>query len=231
MTTTTVGAAGTQSSTRVRLRGIASLLMWEIVPPMLAYYAMRAFGASTYLALIAGALVAGLRALYVLVRERKLDGFAVFLFAFFLIGLGSSLLTGDERFLLAKMSIHTAFAGLVFLGSAMLRRPLTFAAAKRVMSADPAAVASMEARWASSARFRRAFYLITLVWAFGMLAEAVVRVGLIYLLPVDAMVGVSNLLVIATIGGLIAWTRWYRLRAQRRAAWSAMPASYAARAE
>jgi len=192
------------------------LLVWEIVPPLAAYYAMRAFGFNTYVALIAGAGVAGLRAAWVLIRERRLDVFAAFLFGFFVLGFALSLVTGDERFLLAKPSIHTAFASTVFAGSCLLRRPLTYYAAKRVMAKDPAAVASMAARWAASARFRRAFYLITWVWAIVMLVEAAVRVWLIFLLPVDTMVGVSTLLIVVTLGGLAIWTRWYRLRAQRR---------------
>lgn len=195
--------------------GLASLLVWEIVPPLAAYYAMRAFGFGTYAALLAGACAAGLRAAWVLIRERRLDGFAAFLFVFFLLGFALSLVTGDERFLLAKPSIHTVFASAIFIGSCLLRRPLTYYAAKRVMAKDRATIASMEAKWSESGRFRRAFYLTTWVWAIGMLVEAAVRIVLIFLLPTDVMVGVSNLLIIVTLGGLAIWTRWYRVRAQR----------------
>jgi hypothetical protein len=210
--------AAAPPSTAIPLKGLASLLLWEIVPPVAAYYVMRSLGFDSYVALLGGAAAAGLRALYVLVRERKLDGFAMFLFAFFVVGSALALVTGDEKFLLAKMSLHTAFAALVFLGSLFARRPLAFYAARRVMAANKAVVAGMETRWESSAKFRRAFRLITLVWGVGMLAEAAIRVWLIYLLPTDVMVGVSNVLIIVTMVGLIGWSRWYRLRATRLAA-------------
>jgi fructose-specific phosphotransferase system IIC component len=43
-----------------------------------------------------------------------------------------------------------------------------------------------------------------------------VRVPLVYLLPINVMVGVSTALLVVTIGGLIAWNARYAIQAQRR---------------
>jgi hypothetical protein len=42
-----------------------------------------------------------------------------------------------------------------------------------------------------------------------LLLEALVRVPLIYLLPVDVLVAVSEAMTIAVFAGLIAWTLRY----------------------
>ena len=47
-----------------------------------------------------------------------------------------------------------------------------------------------------------------------MLAEALVRVPLIYLLPISLMVGISALLLLGTLAVLILWTGWYVRRNQ-----------------
>jgi hypothetical protein len=84
--------------------------------------------------------------------------------AFFGIGVLLTFFTGDERFLLVKDSLHTSVAGLLFLGTCVARRPLTFAITKRFAAADDQARRALDAKWAAEPRFRRAFYVTSLVW-------------------------------------------------------------------
>lgn len=53
-------------------------------------------------------------------------------------------------------------------------------------------------RWA----FRRAAW----AWGIGMIAEAVLRIPLIYLVPLDVAVGASTALMLTVIGSLAVWT-------------------------
>lgn len=50
------------------------------------------------------------------------------------------------------------------------------------------------------------------MWGVGLLAEALVRVPLIYLLSIDVLVGVSTALQVVTFAGLAVWTIRYTAR-------------------
>ncbi|GAA4535365.1 hypothetical protein GCM10023175_00800 [Pseudonocardia xishanensis] len=57
--------------------------------------------------------------------------------------------------------------------------------------------------------------LISTVWGVGLLAEAVIRVPLVHLLPVDVAVGVTEVLFAGTFVLLIAWNGRREARARR----------------
>jgi hypothetical protein len=66
--------------------------------------------------------------------------------------------------------------------------------------------------------FRRS----AIVWGVGLLLEAALRIPLIYLLPIDVMVGLSTGMMVAVIVGLSIWNGWYGQRAGAKAkAWAA----------
>jgi hypothetical protein len=178
-------------------------LFWDIGLSLVAYYGLRALGASPYVALLGGTVTAGLRILYVWLRARRFDGFAAFMLAEFGVGLGFALLTGDARFLVAKESFSTAVAGLIFLATCGFGRPMIWHAAVRF---QPAARAELERLWRDSPGFRRTFLVLTAGWGGGMLAEAAARVVVAYTLPVDAAAGLSQVLRFGTLGLLVLWT-------------------------
>jgi intracellular septation protein A len=171
-------------------------LFWDIGLSLAAYYGLRAMGASPYVALLGGTVTAGLRIAYVWLRTRRLDGFAAFMLAEFVLGLGLAFVTGDARFLVAKDS-------LIFLATCVIGRPMVWQAAARF---QPAARAELERQWDTDAGFRRAFRILTLVWGAGLLAESVARVVVAYTLPVDAAAGLSLLLRLGTTAVLVLWT-------------------------
>jgi intracellular septation protein A len=178
-------------------------LFWDIGLSLVAYYGLRALGASPYVALLGGTVTAGLRIAYVWLRTRRFDGFAAFMLAEFGVGLGFALLTGDARFLVAKESFSTAIAGVIFLATCVYGRPMIWHAAARF---QPAARAELDRLWRGSPGFRRTFRMLTIGWGAGMLAEAVARVVVAYTLPVDAAAGLSQLLRFGTMGLLVLWT-------------------------
>ncbi len=178
-------------------------LFWDVGLSLVAYYGLRAMGASPYVALLGGTLTAGLRIIYVWLRTRRFDGFAAFMLAEFGLGLGLALVTGDTRFLVAKDSFSTGAAGLIFLATCVIGRPMVWHAAARF---QPAARAELERRWDTDPGFRRAFRVLTLVWGAGLLIESVVRVVVAYTLHVDTAAGLSLVLRIVTTGLLVLWT-------------------------
>jgi hypothetical protein len=207
--------AAADAPTTPNPKALLSLLLWEVGPPLAAYYALRLLGYGSYPALLAGAATAGLRLLYLALRKRKFDGFAAFLMTLFGVGVLLTFVTGDERFLVAKDSLNTGLAGLIFLGSCLARRPLTFTVVKRLAGRDQDRLASLTAKWGDSPPFRRAIYVTSIGWGVGLLIDAAIRVPLVYLLPIDVAVGVSKLMHIATFGVLIIWTAWYGRRVER----------------
>src|SRR5882724_4133984 len=187
----------------VRLHGMVSSLAWDVGPSVAAYYGARALGCTEYVSLLAGTVASALRLGWVAVRDRRLDPFALFLMVLFGVGLALTFVTGDARFVLVKDSLTSFLAGLFFVGSCALRRPLTYYAAQRF--AGPAGAAGLRARFADPA-VRRRYYVSSLVWGGGLLAESLLRIPLVFVLPIDVAVGASTVLMIVAYTLLIGWT-------------------------
>src|SRR5882724_1794785 len=152
----------------VRLHGMVSSLAWDVGPSVAAYYGARALGCSDYVSLLAGTVASALRLIWVAVRDRRVDAFAMFLMVLFGVGL-----------------------------------PLTYYAAQRF--AGPAGAAGLRARFADPA-VRRRYYVSSLVWGGGLLAESLLRIPLVFVLPIDVAVGASTVLMIVAYTLLIGWT-------------------------
>lgn len=192
-------------SPRTMVRGLA----WDAGLPLLTYYGLHQAGLTDWSALLAATGVAALRIIWVAVRSRTLNQFATIMLVVFGLGVVLTLLSGDARFLLLKNSIVTGAVGLTFLTTTWLGRPLTLAAAQ---SFNPGRGAEIAEKYRTNPLARRRFALSSAVWGAGLLVEAVVRIPLIYLLPVSVMVGVSEAMMIATFAALITWTAWYARR-------------------
>jgi hypothetical protein len=209
----TADAAGSEAAAKTAgLRRMVRSLIWDVGLAVAAYYGARALGCSDYVSLLAGTVASAGRITWVALRDRRLDAFAVFLLVLFGVGLGLTFLTGDVRFVLAKDSATTGIAGLIFLGSTAIGRPLSYYAAQRF--AGPAGAAQLRAKVAAEPALLRHFTVMSAGWGAGLLAEAVLRIPLVYLLPLDVAVGASNVLMALAYTVLITWT----VRATKRIA-------------
>lgn len=188
-----------------RIRSLLPTLVVDLVLPIGGYYLLRQFGVDEWIALAAGGAVSGLVLVAGIVRSRRVDGTAVFMLGLFAFGLLTLLLTGDERFAIAKDSLISLVLGLLFLGSLLTARPLLLVL---VAKTAPAVVA----RYEDSPAVRRTVRFATLLWGVGLLADAALRVVLVYTLPVDVMVLGSPLLTVLVIAVLVVVTRWYGKR-------------------
>lgn len=204
--------------TSSRLRTVLPLLI-DVAVPMGAYYALHALGASDFAALTTGGAVSGLLALAGIARNRRIDGFAVFVLVLFALGMLTTVLTGDVRFLLAKDSFGTGIGGLLILASTALHRPLTFYTGRRfTCGGDRERERWWERTYEQQPGFRRVLRHLAVLWGVGLLVEAAVRVVLAYALPPPTVVALSTVLQIVFFGGLIGLSSWYGRRARKTVA-------------
>ena len=194
--------------------GVRAGLIADIGLPLIAYYALHAVGASDRTALTVAAAAAAARLVWDAWRRKQVTWFASIMLAVFGAGAVLTLTGGDPRTILLKDSIGTGLIGLVFLLSLIGRTPFTLAAAQ---AARPALAERLAGLYREDHRARRVFRVSTLGWGAGLLGESVLRVPLVYLLPIDVMVGLSTVLMITAMAALVVWNGVYLTRAARRA--------------
>jgi hypothetical protein len=180
--------------------------------PLAGFYTLHGLGASDWWALLVATAAAGARLVAVAVWTRRVSWFAAVVLGVFGVGLALALVDGDARFLLLKDSVTTATIGGVFLVSLLGEHPLTLAGAQ---AWRPREAGALEALYRDEPGVRRAFRVSALGWGAGLVGEAVLRVPLISLLPLDVAVGASTALMIVAMVGLAAWNALYVTRAAR----------------
>ncbi|MFI5778095.1 VC0807 family protein [Nocardia sp. NPDC051570] len=185
------------------VRNMVTTLGLDLGLPVAAYFLAQLLGASTYLSLLAGAVVSGVRMVWVLVRHRRIDAFATFLLVLFGAGLALSFVTGDVRFMLAKDSATSATAGLTLVISCVIGRPLAYYAALRFAGAQRRADFLAHAH---SDAMRKRWFRVSLVWGLALLADSALRIAAVYLLPIHIAADLSQILMIAVYVLLITWT-------------------------
>ena len=179
---------------------------------VVGYGIARLAGASPFLALVVGALVALARAGWVLLRRREVDPFALFMVGIYVVGLVTSFFTGSPRFLLVKESFGTGAAGLAFLLTCLRGKPLAYHASARVAAPTPEERVEWEGLWTTEPTFRHRFVVMSLVIGGVLLAEALVRIPFVYVLPIDVMAVVSPVLTPVVITLVCVWAVHYGQR-------------------
>ena len=183
---------------------------------IVAYFGGKLLGLDDYLALLAATLVAGLRLVYVLIRTKRVDAFALFMMVIFGFSLLLSFLTGSEKFLLVKESFGNIATGLFFLISCLFGKPLIYEASKRFASLGRDELAEWDERWSRSRDFRKMFVFVSVVWGVVFLVEAIGQIPLVFVLPAPVMTTIGSLATPLLIGALLVWTLWYGPRRERR---------------
>jgi hypothetical protein len=202
------------------LRAQLPSLLVNAVAPLVAYQVLTNLGVSSLTALASSVIFPVLGISWSFARTRRPDIIGVVSLAFILVGLAASLVSGDPWFVLVKDSLMTGVFGAMCLASLVLfPRPLLFYFGRQFSSADdPARAAAFDSMW-QYPRFRAVIRLMTIVWGVGYVIEALVRVGLSFLLPIPVFLVVSPLLAFGVTIGLISWTvAFARTRTRQRAA-------------
>ncbi len=81
-----------------------------------------------------------------------------------------------------------------------------------LQSFAPARADALAHRFAHDATARRGFRLAAVVWGCGLVAEAIARIPLVYVLPLPVAVAATEALLLLTIAALAVWTAWYLRR-------------------
>ncbi|MEV0281670.1 VC0807 family protein [Streptomyces sp. NPDC050610] len=170
-------------------------LGWDVGAPIALFYVLRGLGASTFAALLAGAVLPVVTAGAYWLRDRRLEGMAAFMAGVMLLSMVTSLINGGTRFMLARDGWVTAVAGLCFLASARASRPLAYLGARPLLEGRFLSDGTpWETLWENEPAFRRIWRVSTVIWGIALLADAAARVVMSYTLPVDAVPGLGGLL-------------------------------------
>ncbi len=198
-------------------RSSAVTLIADLALPTGAYYAARAGGLGIYAALIISAAIPAAFVLLRLARGRRPDGLSTYVLVTVLLGLGAAFIGGGERFLLAKEGWLTGVAGLCFLASVRIGRPLAYAFSRPLLEGRARLLPrlptdSWDDLWQRHAGFRHVWRVASVVWAVGLLADSAARVAMAYTLPPDSVPALGSLLYGATTVVILLVTNVYYIR-------------------
>ncbi|MBJ7340796.1 MAG: hypothetical protein JHC64_24050 [Mycolicibacterium sp.] len=184
---------------RRSMRPLFQTILLDVAPPLVAYYGLRAAGASEYVALISATVLSGLRVVYGIVRTRRLDPFAAYLLLTFGLSLAVGLLTTDPRMILVGNTLVNGIGGLLFLASCVVGTPMTQVVGERFRPPEPT-------DGAAAARLRRVHVQLSAMWGIGLLIEVAIRLVVIAHLSVDAANGVNSAITLPVVGLLVLAT-------------------------
>jgi len=149
-------------------------------------------------------------------RRRRLDALSVLVVSGIALSLLAMLGGGGVRFLQLREKLVTGLIGLVFVGSALIRKPLVYELARATMRRKSESEAQEFEALQIHAGFRRTMTVMTLVWGFGLLADVAISVVLVFVLSIREYLLVNPILGYGTMGGLSLWSFLYGQRAKRR---------------
>jgi uncharacterized membrane protein len=195
------------------MRPVLQTVLLDVAPPLVAYYGLRAAGASEYVALLSATVLSGLRVVWGVVRTRRLDPFAIYLLLTFGLSLAVGLATTEPRLILVGNTLVNGLGGLLFLGSCVVGTPLTQVVGERFRKPEDGVPTVDEAK-----RIRRIHVRLSAMWGVGLLVEVAIRLVVIADFSVDAANGVNSAITLPVIGLLVLATIVVTRRAQPVAA-------------
>jgi hypothetical protein len=193
----------------------------NIALPYLIYIKLEAHLGPVH-ALMASSLPPILWSVVEFVRNRRIDALSALVLAGIVLSLLAFLGGGSVRVLQLREKLVTTLVGLAFVGSVFIKRPLIYQLALAQELRKSQAEADQFAAMQKHPRFRRTMTVMTLVWGFGLLAEAALACLLVFKIPIATYLVVSPILGYGTIGALSLWTFLYGREQKKRGAASAV---------
>ncbi len=203
----TSSAAPPDSAARRVVVGLALAVIASAATLIPAYA-----GAGDTLAIAIGTIVLGAAVIPVLRRRARIDGFALLVLGEVAMSVVLVLISDDPRFILARPAFYTAVAGLYAIATCWTSQPFMMEITRPVAAGgDPVRAAAFDRAWFSSATFRRVE--LTMTWGLGLvlLAEAVLRVVIVYTQPRDAVVHASVLSQLPSVLLLVGYIAVIRI--------------------
>ncbi|MBF6059286.1 hypothetical protein IU500_03840 [Nocardia terpenica] len=119
----------------------------------------------------------------------RIDGFAALVLTEVVASIVLTSISGDARFVLARSSFYIAVAGLYIAATTWTDRPFMGVALKPVAAAgDPLRAEAFDRLWVRSSPFRRVYRGLTASLGAVLLADAALRIVVIYSYPSDRIV-------------------------------------------
>ncbi|MFD8685518.1 VC0807 family protein [Streptomyces sp. NPDC059651] len=175
-------------------------LLADVAVPLASYYLLKAAGMGTFGALAWSSVAPGVRTVWGVVRDRRLNGLAALMVTVNVVGLLLSLVAGDPRLMLLKDSGVSSTIGLVVLVTALRGRPMMSAALRPWLTRGETGKSAAWARLSTeSDAFRRAEKRFSVVWGAALLGECAVRAVGAYTVPVETMVWAGTVVLVAAM--------------------------------
>jgi hypothetical protein len=150
------------------------------------------------------------------IRRRRVDAVSMLVIAGIVLSLLAFMGGGSVRFLQLREKLVTAIIGVAFLGSAAIGKPLIYQLARATMKRRSSAELESFEALRDNVHFRRTMTVMTLVWGFGLVAEAAASAVLVFILSIREYLLVSPVMGYSVTGALALWTFWYSRRQRRR---------------
>lgn len=166
-------------------------------------------------ALIASSAPPILWSLVEFARHRRVDAISLLVLSGIAFSLLALLGGGGARFLQLRENLVTGAIGLVFLGSAAIRRPMFYYLARAGMARNPTAEGPSFEQIKDASRFRRAMMVMTLVWGAVLIARTAISAVLVFTLSIPDYLIAHPIVGYVSMGGLALWTVWYTGRQRR----------------
>jgi hypothetical protein len=183
-------------------------ILVNVVSPFAIYhFAERGFGEID--ALLASMLPPLGWSLLEFFRSRRIDALSMLILGGIALSLLAFVGTGSVRFLQLRENLVTGLIGLVFLSSVAIRRPLIYLLARAIMRRGSSEDAEPIKALDDDEQFRRSMMTMTLVWGFGLIAQATLASILVFYLSISSYLLVSPFIGYGTMGALALWTFWF----------------------
>lgn len=184
-------------------------MLFDIGAPVVSFIVLYLiFGVPPVLALSAGAFAAGLRVLYLAVQAHKITAFSVLMLIIMTATIVMVFITGDPRLILAKSALIPFCGGTWGIISNYVGRPLISDVAwPFITKGDTRLEAGWTDCWEREPQFAARLRLINLIWGIGFLFSAVVRVIIIYNVPLSIGVFAGQAPTLLDLALLIVLTK------------------------
>jgi hypothetical protein len=179
----------------------------DVLGPMVAFFVLNKLGVPPLRSLLVGSAIALGSTAINTVRRRRMDRVGVLVLIEIAISILLLFVWRDPRFLLAKPSFYSAIAGVYLIATSFRGKPLTYDGALQMgTKGDPVRAAAFARCWEKSAQFRNNLRIASLGWGLACLADAVLRVVVVYRFPLERAAWLSNLPHLAAIALLMGFS-------------------------
>lgn len=151
------------------------------------------------------------------VRARRVDALSLLVVTGIVLSLLALLGGGGAKFLQLRENLVTGVIGLIFLGSALVGRPLIYYLARAGMTrqGQAAQLADFDSLQ-GSVFFKRTMRMMTVVWGLGLVARTAIAAVLVFSVTIPTYLAIAPVLGYATMGALAGWTFIYARRQRAR---------------